>query len=507
MIKLARIFQDGMTFQRQKPIVIWGSSDCEQTLNIAINGIIVMSGVTVSGDFRLTLPPQEAAENCTFLISGATDQIRLTGVDIGEIWIAGGQSNMEFQLRYDAEGPEQIAAAFDPHCRFYDVGEFAFEGEEADGFKDTRGWDRWMSLDRENAEFFSAVGYYFTKQLRKKYQVPVAIVGCNWGGTTAATWQDKARLRADSDLSVYLKEYDAGLAKINLATYEAEDRKARRAMAKPQARESMDKLMYGTASKMIMAAMSIIVRATMNKPLGPHDANRPGGLYEAMLSKISGFSCRGVIWYQGESDAEHARIYGKLFASMIRCWREAWQDDLPFLFVQLAPFGHWMGIGGENYPLLRRQQEWVSKNVPGTAMASIMDAGMEKDIHPKRKRPVGERLALLAQGKVYGGDILCEAPELAAAEHMQDTLKLRFINTGSGFAVKGGKINALQVFANGREVKSFTAAASADLLTIQTPALMGMRATVKLAEVPYCEVNLYSSAGLPAKPFTWQEPG
>lgn len=507
MITLARIFQDGMTFQRQKPIVIWGSTDCEQTLSVAINGIVVLGGTPANGDFRLTLPPQDAAENCTLRITGTADRIELTEVDIGEVWIAGGQSNMEFLLRYDAEGPEQIASAFDPHCRFYDVGKYAFEGEEADGLKDSRGWGRWMSLDRENAGYFSAAGYYFAKQLRKKYQVPVAIVGCNWGGTTAATWQDRQYLLADPELSVYIREYVAGLAKINMATYDEDDRKARRALALPQAREFMEKLMYGTAGKLSMAAMSLFGRAMVNKTIGPHDANRPGGLYEVMLPKIAGFTCRGVIWYQGESDSDHAAIYGRLFASMIRSWREAWQDALPFLFVQLAPFGHWLGISGANYPLLRQQQEWVSKNVPGTAMISIMDAGMERDIHPKRKRPVGERLALLAMGVVYGADLLCESPEFAGADHHEETLTLHFKHTGSGLTVKGDKINALQLLANGREVKTFTAVAAGDQITISSPALKGRRAAVKLAEVPYCEVNLYNSAGLPAKPFSWQEPG
>lgn len=507
MISLARIFQSGMTLQRQKPILIWGDTDIEQAIQVSINGIAVLDSQTVNGTFRLTLPAQAAAENCTLRITGTVDALELTDVDIGEIWIAGGQSNMEFLLRYDAEGPEQIAAAFDPHCRFYDVGEYAFAGEEADGFKDARGWDRWMSLDRQNAEFFSAVGYYFARQLRKKYEVPVAIVGCNWGGTTAATWQDIQYLKDDPDLSVYVREYEASLKKINLATYDEDNRKARRAMAQPQAREFMEKLLYGTAGKLSVTVMSLVGRAMLNKPLGPHDANRPGGLYEVMVSQIAGFACRGVIWYQGESDSDHAEIYGKLFASMIRCWRETWHDELPFLFVQLAPFGNWFGISGVNYPIVRHQQEWVSKNVPGTAMASIMDAGMAKDIHPKRKRPAGERLALLAMGKVYGGDMLCEAPELAVAEHTGDTLTLRFINTGSGFQVKGTSINALQVFAGSKELKTFTATASGDLLQIQSPAIAAVKVEVRLAEIPYCEVNLYNSAGLPAKPFSWQEPG
>lgn len=506
MITLANIFQSGMTLQRQKPILIWGITDIAQDVQVTLNGITVLDSTPIRDSFRLTLPAQAAAEGCTIRLTGQADQIELTDIDIGEVWIAGGQSNMEFLLRYDAEGPEQIASAFDPHCRFYDVGEYAFPGEKEDGFKDNRGWDRWMSLESDNAEYFSAVGYYFARQLRQKLQIPVAIVGCNWGGTTASTWQDRQSLQADPDLSVYVDEYEAGLKKINLDTYDSDNRKARQAMGLPTARASVEKLMTGTTNPLALTFMSLFGKLMINRSLGPHDANRPGGLYEAMLLQIAGYACRGVIWYQGESDADRAVIYGKLLTSMIRDWRAAWHDELPFLIVQLAPFGSWLGITGERYPEVRRQQEWVSKQVPGTALVSIMDAGMAKDIHPKRKRPVGERLALQARGKVYGEDILCDAPELLTGVRTGDTLRLQFAHTGNGFRVQGNRINALQLQVGNKNVKKFTATASGDQIEIRSAELTEGPVTVAFAEIPYCEVNLYSSAGLPAKPFNWSCP-
>ena len=126
MLKLAELFQNGMTLQRQKPIRIWGSSDCAQNLTVSLNGETLLRDAPVDGEFCLTLPPQEAMRDAELRIAGTVDTLTLSRVDIGEVWIAGGQSNMEFLLRYDAEGKEQIRSANDPHLRFYDVGEYTF---------------------------------------------------------------------------------------------------------------------------------------------------------------------------------------------------------------------------------------------------------------------------------------------------------------------------------------------------------------------------------------------
>ena len=140
--------------------------------------------------------------------------------------------------------------------------------------------------------------------------------------------------------------------------------------------------------------------------------NRPGGLYETMLKKVAPYTARGVIWYQGESDEFHPAEYGFVFGNMIKGWRALWNEELPFLFSQLAPFEAWLSGTGVAYPELRYQQDQVTKNVPQTYMASIGDAGMQYDIHPKHKRPVGERMAELALGHVYKQPELCKVPGL-----------------------------------------------------------------------------------------------
>ena len=505
MIKLAKIFQSGMTLQRNKAVRIWGISDCAQSVTVKIDGKPVLADEKINNEFVLTLPAREAGINCILSIEGTEDQITLDQIDFGEVWLAGGHSNMQFHLRYDEEASVQMAAASDQHLRFFDVAEYAFAGEADDGFKDNSGWDRWMSFNPDDAAHFSAVGFYFSRILRQKLNVPVAVVGCNWGGTSAATWLDRKWLETDSDLRIYISEYEAGLKQLDMETYAEKNRLTRKKLASPMFIELFDQLLYGDPDENMLARLAEYAPTMFSSPLGPHDANRPGGLYESMLSHVKGLSCAGVIWYQGESDVGHASLYAKLFSRMISCWRRDWNEILPFLFVQLAPFGSWLGSTGEQFPVIRRQQDWVSKHVANTYMASIMDSGMEHDIHPKRKRPVGERLALLAIGKVYDQAILCESPELLQAEHERDTLTLAFKNTGSGLRLKGSQINALQVLADKKPVSSYSALTDVNHLILRSESFAGTRLTVLFAQTPYCEVNLYNSADIPAKPFIWEE--
>ena len=177
-----------------------------------------------------------------------------------------------------------------------------------------------------------------------------------------------------------------------------------------------------------------------------------------------------------------------------------WQDELPFLYVQLAPFGKWLGIGGEDYPVVRESQERVLKNVPGTGMISIMDLGMYEDIHPKRKKEVGERLALLARGLIYGEDILCESPEFTGGEREGNRIRLHFSHTGSKLHVNGNVINSLYVEQGGIliGIKDFKLDQEL-LLNFET--LTEEPVEIRFAKEGYCEVNLFNEADLPVRPF------
>ena len=504
MIQLARIFQNGMTLQRQKPIRIWGNTDCPQQVSVSLNGEILISNISIEKEFVLELPAQEAMTDATLIVAGSNDVVELRNVDIGEVWVAGGQSNMEFLLRYEAEGEAQVKAANDIHLRFYDVGEYSFPEEETYTKKENDCWHKWVPFVPEWAEYFSSVGLYFAKVLRQTYKIPVAIVGCNWGGTTASSWTEESYLAADEELKSYLDDYEATREDKNIEEYNRRHDDALDFMATPAMETAMQKVLKGDLTlwdniKVIPIMMKI---AKHPLPMGSKNHNSPGCLYRMMVKQIAGFTNRGVIWYQGESDDIKADIYDKLFSTMIRCWRDAWQEELPFLFVQLAPYGNWMGSTGEKYPTLRQKQEVVSKTVPNVYMASIMDSGMEKDIHPKNKRVVGERLALLARGKIYGENILCEAPEYAKMEVEDEVLKMYFHYTGYGLQIQGRHLSALELVVDGKLIKKYETWTKGNMLAIKSKSIKTeSQVNVKFAWMGYCEVNLYNSAGLSAKPF------
>jgi sialate O-acetylesterase len=218
-----------------------------------------------------------------------------------------------------------------------------------------------------------------------------------------------------------------------------------------------------------------------------------------MFKKIKDLSVKAVIWYQGESDVYHSDIYDKLFSALILNWRDS-LGDIPFMFVQLAPFSYWLASRGNGFPALRQKQELVSRNLPGAYMVSIMDVGDEDDIHPKDKKTVGERLALMARGKIYGEDIVCEPMGPIACSLFANSLKIDFDNAKE-ISVRGEKINGLEI-KNGEsnvEVIGFKTEGSSLILTLdgEYDSL-----DVSLMDCPFVEGNLYSDSGLCAKPFS-----
>lgn len=514
MICLAELFQDGMVLQREQPVRVWGESDRVQELCVLLNGTELLTAELGKGSFEVYLPPQKACENG--ILTLRTDDGRslvLTGIDIGEVWIAGGQSNMEFLLKYDREGELTAVRADDAHLRFYDVGEYAFAGEKEEGLKDGSHWDRWMKFCPEDAPFFSAVGVYFAQRLRAVLQVPVGVVGCNWGGTTASAWLDAKLLREDPKLCVYTDVYDAAMAKLDLPKYVLHNRILRKRTESERGRAGMDKIMKEETRKPANALLSTAMSRFTAQQMGPYDQNRPGGLYEMMVKKIAGFTARGVIWYQGESDADYARIYDRLFRAVIECWRAAWKAELPFLFVQLAPFESWLGCSGRYFPVLRDRQQRVADTEPDVWMASIMDVGSRYDIHPKDKMPVGERLALLAMGKVYHMDVPCDAPVMDSIVRNSDSITIHFANAQDGLVVKTARRSCDEVEKNPAAAHYFRVREGEqeipcdikiwnDTVTLSSIELYAAeKVSVSFACRPFLVMTLYNKAGLPAKPF------
>ena len=541
-MKLARVFGDYMVLQRRMPICIWGENEAPRQAEVKLNGVTLCTAELPAGPFSLMLPAQEAMTDGTLEIGSLV----FHHVDIGEVWIAGGQSNMEFMLQYTNIGEEVILNDDDPHLRCYTVGQYSFAGERELGYKAWNPWDCWLPFTKETAPEMTAVGIHFAQVLREE-GIPVGILSCNWGGTSASTWMSRSALAADPAIRCYVTEFDDRVASLDLERYNAVKRIIRPAMAAPETRKMMSAILKytlrpGEFEKMMAENQPRQPAQTPDggglptfsmediMAVGPGDPNEPGALYENMLREITGYSVRGTIWYQGETDESHPDLYDRLFAAMVSCWRRDWLDRnraqtrLPFLFVQLAPYGTWRGGNGDKFPALRACQARAAKEVSDCYMASISDIGNIYDIHPKEKKLVGQRLALLAEKYVYGKDTAADAPEGIAAERSGDTVTVTFrhgeglhIVSGdfthyNGFSVETmapellppilGGVNGLRVLADGKPLAEAVCTAQRGLLSITAPQLhTAARIEVEFAQTGFYQVNLYNAANLPAEPF------
>ncbi len=495
MLKTAMIFSDKMVLQREKDIPVWGEASPRALIMVELDGTRVETTADLNGKWRAVLPPHGAGVGYTLRVVSGDAEIAFQDVCVGEVWLAGGQSNMEYYLGFEKHIDEVLTGEMNPMIRFFDYPEVSYEGQLADYNYRNEGF--WRGCTVEDLPYFSAVGYYFGENLQKSLGVPVGIIGCNWGGTPACAWMD-TRYLMGTDGEVWVREYEDAVRDLDVAAYQKTFR------ANP-GNDRTNQLHDPFGVQVMKIGLSRERQLELMKsmpeipdPNGPWYERRPGGLYETMLKKVHPYALRGAIWYQGESDDAHPEEYATVFSQMIRCWRDLWQEELPFLFVQLAPFRQWLACNGTAYPQVRASQERVSKTVPNTWMASIGDVGMEWDIHPKDKKPVGERLALLARGHVYGQDILCDAPELRSAEKVDDRIEICFSH-GEGLHIAGNVLHAMVgVDSAGKEWELLHGEIKDGKLVLSDCA--GVKA-LRFARTDYYEVNLYNAAGIPAKPF------
>ncbi len=496
---LPQIFQSGMVLQRHKPIRVWGAGPNGTRVEACLQGETAHAAIE-NGKWSLTFPPMEAAEDAMLTVACGADNYTYTDIAIGEVWIAAGQSNMEFQLRYDAEREAAFGDVAGPLLRYYEVPKITYETQPED--EDISAYGQWRQADRDAIGDFSAVAYYFGRKLQQALGVPVGIIGCSMGGTAAQTWMDDALLRADPLLAHFAQAYDRGVCEGALDTQQAFDahRARHRTACTPEFLGYMDRYMLGDFTKEDVGMFQMQYGELLKpRPIDPWDQNRPGGLFGMMVRKVSGYTARGVLWYQGESDAvpECAGHYARLFALVAQSWRAAWGDELPFLLAQLTSLERGLSGPGDLFPALRAQQEIITRTVPGTHLIGTMDVGNRFDEHPKQKRPIGERLAAAALATQYGQDVPYESPGLHFVEKHGNMVTIHMTACGDGLVLRGDAIHSLEVFADGAEVP-FEASANGSRIIIRAASPVD---EVRYAWRGYVDINLFSRAGLPARPF------
>jgi sialate O-acetylesterase len=524
-LKLAAVFGNRMVLQRDAPLPVWGTGMDGALVTVSCHSQLKTSMVQ-DGKWSVMMDPLPAGPAFT-LEAGMHDgdgtflgQVRLEDVLAGDVFLAGGQSNMEFRMADSIGAGEWIGKADFPCIRSWlaprvpYVGALA-EDPEADYAKPPQ----WQVCSPDTVLQFSAVAFHFARLLHSEIGVPVGILDASWGGSSASCWMNESDLENDPRLTPWLSEYRKLVDGMDQAAYEASRREYDNQVHAYQRRyEEAKRLeLYGADLDAFVGGYP------WPPPNGPKNPLSPCVLYHTMLEPMAPVRMKGVIWYQGESDANDfgspmgAEKYGLLFGTMIARWRSLFrQPELPFLFVQLASFGCDGNPEGENWPLLREQQKLLAETSPGCFMAVIHDYGDRTDIHPKHKQPVGERLALLAMNRLHGLPVTASGPVLQSAALEGDAFLLTFAECESGLAAGSQDPLAMRGMyvedAKAAELKGFQLAGTDGLFHPAAATIIGNAVLVKSEEVKapktlrygwtnHTEANLFNSAGWPASPF------
>ncbi|GLX71527.1 family 43 glycosylhydrolase [Paenibacillus glycanilyticus] len=484
------LLADGAVLQRGKPIRVWGKRLTANTnLKVSLEGYSAFA-TGCGEEWEAFLPEFEAGGPYELRIEDqeSNNNLVLTDIWVGDVWLAGGQSNMEWPLEESFGGQEALLQAKDSNLRYFHVPRVAHESlyEERE-----HGQPSWESASPEAAGKFSAVAYYFARSLRESLDdVPIGIIGCNWGDTSAACWVPEETLLSDPCLTPILEKHQKVMEEFHLPDYERQ-----MSVYLEQVKLQEEGVRQGLPSEQLPPY-------PWPMPLGPHSHQRPNGLYHTMVKRVIPYSIKGFIYYQGENDVMLGGEYERLLTALILKWRADWQDRaLPFLFVQLPFFGKGDAAFGQDWPNLRDAQQAVAHLVPHAHMVVSLDCGEKEDIHPKDKKPIGERLARLALNKVYGLPVIAERPTLEAAWLEAGTVHLRFGHADSG--LKGG-VRGIDGFELADEEGLFHYAAASvlsDGRTIQVSCEhISHPRRVRYGWRNWMMANLRNGHGLPAAP-------
>jgi sialate O-acetylesterase len=481
-LTLPKVLSSHMVIQRDLPVHVWGNAAPGEQVEVSFRGETRAVQAGELGRWSVYLPPGAAGGPFQLMVRGtpkpggenvaaaAPDSIAVDDVLVGDLWVASGQSNMEFAMRQAATADQDLPRADNPRIRLLIVKksavEYPMDDVETDG---------WKASTPDSARDFSAVAWYFARDLEQRERVPIGVIDSTWGGTVAEAWTRLGALGEDASLAPLFvsrgkmieHETDALLALKN----EQRLRDEAKAQGKPEPQF----------------------------PWHPDLSSwGPGMLWNGMIAPLTALPIRGVIWYQGESNSalERAPLYSRIFRAMIEDWRRQWGvGDFPFLFVQISNF---KSGPGEDWASLREQQV-KSLALRNTAMAVTIDIGNPDNVHPTDKVDVGLRLARGARALSYGENVEYSGPLYRQATPEGGAVRVWF-DHAQGLTAKGGELTGFE--AAGKDGQFFPATARIDGTTVvvSSPSVAEpVRVRYGWTNSPQC--NLFNREGLPASPF------
>ena len=478
-VRLPHVISDHAVLQRGVPIHLWGWAAPDAHLTAHFHNQTVPASANSLGIWSLWLAPETAGGPYTLTIAGDGADTSVNDLLVGDVWFASGQSNMEFPLNGFTgaplkNGPQEIAAATNPKIRLLHI------ANKASDIPLTDITGTWTTCTPDTAAHFSAVAYFFGREIAAKEDVPIGLIDSSWGGTPADSWVSMDTLGTNAELLPALA--------------------SRARFANGQTNLDMQVAKEHREDDAAKAA---------GKPLPAHTwhpfsgAWTPAGIYNGMVSPLAPYSIKGFLWYQGESNSAHDRapFYRTLLPALIADWRMHFaQGNLPFLFVQISSFNS----PGEDWGTIRDAQR-RTLSVANTAMAVTLDVGESSNVHPPDKQTVGDRLALAARAMVYNEPVAYNSPlfRQATAELQPDnTTALRvWFDYADKLNTHGKPVAGFELAGDDRHYLPANARVEGSTVLVSSPSVPNPL-YVRYAWTSYFDTNLFNAAGLPASTFT-----
>ncbi len=613
---LSPIFGDNMVLQRNKPNLFWGWTTPGEKVRVEINGRSQNGTAGADGRWQVLIDPPAVGEECLIKIDGEK-HVELHRVIVGDVWLCGGQSNMEIGLPRANDGAREVAAANHPNIRLFSI-------EHHVSYVPTSvpigTWKICSPQTVAEEGGFSAVAYFFARKVQEETGVPIGLIQDCVGGTPVESWMNPSTLRELKDFARpmaeidrlsrlpgpqygnyimhWYDEYDSGIRGKSWASPDFDDR-AWKTIHLPTAFEELgvasapavcwfrkeitlpDPLPTGTivlhlgvvekmdtayvngswvgASSWVENPRAYKITANLFKPgrnlltvrvlklkskngflsapekirlalpsgievplagewkgtvsvdaKPPHPLplgyenypTMPSVLYQGMIQPVAPLALTGALWYQGEANAARAHQYRTLLPAMIGDWRGAFaQGDFPFLIVSLPAFqARHEQPGTDDWAELREAQALTAQTVPNTGLAVTIDTGEADDIHPKEKKTVGERLALLALATHYGKKIPSQGPTYRSSERLGSAIRIHFDHLDGGLKIHGDTLGEFSVAGSDRQWHWADAKIEGDTVIVSSPAVPEPVA-VRYAWQANPKATLFNGVGLPAGPF------
>ncbi len=497
-LQVSNLFSDGMVLQRGIPDPIWGTGEPGEKVTVKLGDNQATADTGPDGKWMVKLPAAPLNATPQDLTISGKNTITIKNVVIGDVWVCSGQSNMEWSLG-GCDAPADIASADLPLIRRikFDHRASALPGHEVP--------QRWQVCTPATAPGFTAVGLYFARTVQKESGVPIGLIDDNWGGTRIEPWVPPVGFEGEpplagitTDIKNREQNYRAELAK-NMAAMER----------------------WTIETKKALETNNPVLPAPPPVPNFPYNEAMPTALYNGMIHPLLPYAIKGALWYQGESNGGEGEEYYHKMRALVGGWRKVWgEGDFPFYFVQLANFErpHDSPPGGEGWSRLRAAQLKAVQNIPNTGMAVIIDIGEEKDIHPKNKADVGDRLARWSLRNDYGkSDMVPSGPLYKSMKVEDNKIRLTFDWVGGGLMVgkkegrkpteevKDGKLARFAIAGEDKNWVWADAVIDGNTVVVSSPNVAKPVAVRYAYSMNPVGANFYNKEGLPASPFRTDE--